>query len=217
MISIASFMSTASLSNNPYLNSNVMFQRPVSTTKMSQFEQLENEDLEIYDHSLDDLDSELIISNFESIRNNFGDKTMTDEVNKDDFKENFLKAFETNKPVKEQAPVLKAQPSVIVEELDDCNNPFLNESTNPFIEELDEKNPFLDTTLPLESTTKPNSLETNTSKDLLDWCSHIIKKTNHKTFHSLQINDFSKSWMNGLALCAIIHSFKPNLMFVFIN
>ena len=68
MISIASFMSTASLSNNPYLNSNVMFQRPVSTTKMSQFEQLENEDLEIYDHSLDDLDSELIISNFESIQ-----------------------------------------------------------------------------------------------------------------------------------------------------
>ena len=54
----------------------------------------------------------------------------------EDFKENYLKSFETNK-----TPVLRADPPVIVEELDDCTNPFLNEN-NKLLE--DEKNPFLD-------------------------------------------------------------------------
>lgn len=145
-----------------------------------------------------------------------------------------VKETTTVKKVKQQAPVIKEeikkQPPI---EPKEEKNPFLEDdsmnSTNPFAEtssnstQVDEKNPFLNDTsddLQLVPETKLDrkSLDLNissTGRELLDWCKDVVKKKTNKAvpvFRNLQIDDFSKSWLNGLALCAIIHSYRPNLM-----
>ena len=100
------------------------------------------------------------------------------------------------------------------------NNPFAEEEIEEqlFIDnENDNKNPFIESTNPFLDTDDNENINlnlTNTSKDLLDWCKNIFKNSKVKLFQQLIImDDFSKEyWMNGLALCAIIHAFKPNLM-----
>ena len=60
-----------------------------------------------------------------------------------------------------------------------------------------------------------NKSNTTTTKfDLLEWCKDIVKRSKHSSplFKNLVVNDFSSSWTSGLAFCAIIHNFKPNLM-----
>ena len=61
---------------------------------------------------------------------------------------------------------------------------------------------------------KQDFVMSNTSKDLLEWCKDIVKKSKGYSplFKSLTISDFSTSWTNGLAFCAIIYHFRPNLM-----
>lgn len=92
-------------------------------------------------------------------------------------------------------------------EMDESNeskkNPFLDENSNPFLSE--EKTLNKDFSI-LNSS--------NTSKDLLDWCKDVIKKTKSSSpcFNDLTLNDFSTSWTSGLAFCAIIYHFKPDLM-----
>lgn len=45
------------------------------------------------------------------------------------------------------------------------------------------------------------------TEDLLDWCTKITND-----FYGLNITDLSLSWKNGIAFCAIIHHFRPDLI-----
>ncbi|KAK3096429.1 hypothetical protein FSP39_000031 [Pinctada imbricata] len=46
------------------------------------------------------------------------------------------------------------------------------------------------------------------SYSLLHWCQRVL---NHK-YRNVHIIDFTSSWRSGLALCALIHAFKPSLI-----
>ncbi|XP_042320127.1 F-actin-monooxygenase MICAL1 isoform X2 [Sceloporus undulatus] len=44
-------------------------------------------------------------------------------------------------------------------------------------------------------------------EELLSWC-----QANTASYHSIKVEDFTHSWKNGLALCALIHRFRPDLL-----
>lgn len=44
-------------------------------------------------------------------------------------------------------------------------------------------------------------------QDLLEWCKDIMKN-----YKDIKVTNLTTSWRNGLAFCAIIHNFQPNLM-----
>jgi len=48
---------------------------------------------------------------------------------------------------------------------------------------------------------------TKTSDDLLDWSKEILSK-----YSNVKVTNFTTSWRNGLAFCALIHSFYPDLV-----
>ena len=279
MISIASFMSTASTSN-PYLNSNVMFNKNSSNKQMKPYNlnmnDLDNDTNENsstqgessnLDEDMDNLDSYLKLrtsqANFNSISNNFGNQIQQVTT---DFQSDFLKIFDKNEKEKSDDVLVAALP------VDNTTNPFLEpteQTTNPFMEntlnatqenelnpflspsltnsleeeeEVDATNPFFNDvsivkeneneaplpphamknkTLPIigKTTTCRNSSSLNlssTSKDLLDWCRTVVNVCrNSKTtpvFQNVSVDDFSDSWKNGLAFCAIIYHFRPILM-----
>lgn len=104
-------------------------------------------------------------------------------------------------------------------------NPFLADEKNPFSEDLEdeyEKEP--PKIQHIEHNTLNVSTILNASKDsisnsLIDWCNEKLKKeasvtnnSNKKLFSHLVVNDFSTSWTNGLAFCAIMHHYRPNLI-----
>lgn len=43
--------------------------------------------------------------------------------------------------------------------------------------------------------------------DLLDWCKDVTK-----SYSGIEVIDLTTSWRNGMAFCAIIHHFEPELM-----
>ncbi|XP_041037761.1 EH domain-binding protein 1-like protein 1, partial [Carcharodon carcharias] len=47
----------------------------------------------------------------------------------------------------------------------------------------------------------------NTSRCLLDWCREVTQD-----YRRLKISNFTTSWRNGLAFCAILHHFHPELI-----
>jgi hypothetical protein len=99
----------------------------------------------------------------------------------------------------------------------DENNPFFNDclkNSNPFLDDLvaenNNDNSFtrqfereFNTTIFTQ--TVDESLVTRNI--LLDWCKKVTR-----TYSNVNIENFSTSWKDGLAFCAIIHSFKPDLM-----
>jgi hypothetical protein len=104
---------------------------------------------------------------------------------------------------------------------------FKNNNNNVLIKNDEKKNPFFDDGLELDEECKnnpfyaENSIEQDinqnnenessvTMNELLDWCKNITK-----SYSNVIIDNFSSSWKNGLAFCAIIHHFRPNLMLVF--
>ncbi|XP_053212474.1 EH domain-binding protein 1-like isoform X2 [Panonychus citri] len=49
--------------------------------------------------------------------------------------------------------------------------------------------------------------ETPASEDLLSWCKKITNE-----IYGLDVNDLTTSWKNGMAFCALIHHFRPDLI-----
>lgn len=44
-------------------------------------------------------------------------------------------------------------------------------------------------------------------QDLLEWCKEMTK-----SYAGVKITNLTTSWRNGMAFCALIHHFKPELM-----
>lgn len=44
-------------------------------------------------------------------------------------------------------------------------------------------------------------------QDLLEWCKDVTK-----TYNGIKVTNLTTSWRNGMAFCAIIHNFQPDLM-----
>lgn len=55
-----------------------------------------------------------------------------------------------------------------------------------------------------------NILETDfliLGQDLLEWCKEMTKN-----YTGVKVTNLTTSWRNGMAFCALIHHFEPNLM-----
>lgn len=53
-------------------------------------------------------------------------------------------------------------------------------------------------------------MDSTPGQDLLQWCKEI---TMH--YAGVKVTNLTTSWRNGLAFCAVIHHFRPDLMLVF--
>ncbi|XP_061165765.1 EH domain-binding protein 1-like isoform X3 [Saccostrea echinata] len=51
------------------------------------------------------------------------------------------------------------------------------------------------------------SRSTDSSKSLLEWCKDVTKG-----YKGVKVTNLTTSWRNGMAFCAIIHHFKPDLL-----
>ncbi|XP_030648445.1 EH domain-binding protein 1-like protein 1 [Chanos chanos] len=73
----------------------------------------------------------------------------------------------------------------------------------PAVDETDGK----DTAVPLQeiSSPIPSPCLVNSSQSLLEWCQEITKD-----YKGVKVTNFSTSWRNGLAFCAILHHFYPD-------
>lgn len=58
----------------------------------------------------------------------------------------------------------------------------------------------------IESSSKSGEL-TTPGQNLLEWCKEITKD-----YPGVKVTNLTTSWRNGLAFCAIIHYFRPDLM-----
>lgn len=121
----------------------------------------------------------------------------------------------------EPKPKIVPIPVVMIPSTDSNNsNPFGDDiDDTDDIEEIQLKNPFVDDiktvkTEPISDFNNSALDTSNTSRELLVWSQEIIEKTRKasKLFTNIKIQDFSGSWNNGLAFCAIIYYFRPDLM-----
>lgn len=51
--------------------------------------------------------------------------------------------------------------------------------------------------------------EITPGQDLLEWCKEMTKD-----YQGVKVTNLTTSWRNGMAFCAIIHRFRPDLMYV---
>lgn len=52
-----------------------------------------------------------------------------------------------------------------------------------------------------------NKKDRTPGQDLLEWCKDVTK-----TYSGIKVTNLTTSWRNGMAFCAIIHHFEPELM-----
>lgn len=58
-----------------------------------------------------------------------------------------------------------------------------------------------------------NALKDKTpGQDLLEWCKEVTKD-----YNAIKVTNLTTSWRNGMAFCAIVHHFRPDLMLVVIS
>lgn len=55
----------------------------------------------------------------------------------------------------------------------------------------------------------PRLREITPGQDLLEWCKEVTQK-----YPGVKVTNLTTSWRNGMAFCAIIHHFRPDLMYV---
>lgn len=55
--------------------------------------------------------------------------------------------------------------------------------------------------------TMNNMKDRTPGQDLLEWCKDITKD-----YPGVKVTNLTTSWRNGMAFCAVIHNFQPNLM-----
>ncbi|XP_070785882.1 EH domain-binding protein 1 [Enoplosus armatus] len=84
------------------------------------------------------------------------------------------------------------------------SGPYLDDSKSQVIESTTPQKRPADGSAPLESLLASPILVTS-SQSLLEWCQEITR--GHK---GVKITNFSTSWRNGLAFCAILHHFHPD-------
>lgn len=53
----------------------------------------------------------------------------------------------------------------------------------------------------------PRLKENTPGQDLLEWCKEVTKD-----YPGVKVTNLTTSWRNGMAFCAIIHHFRPDLM-----
>lgn len=53
-------------------------------------------------------------------------------------------------------------------------------------------------------------MDSTPGQDLLQWCKEITMN-----YPGVKVTNLTTSWRNGLAFCAVIHHFRPDLMLVF--
>lgn len=46
-------------------------------------------------------------------------------------------------------------------------------------------------------------------QDLLEWCKEVTKD-----YNGVKVTNLTTSWRNGMAFCAVVHHFQPDLMWV---
>nr|XP_016929622.1 EH domain-binding protein 1 isoform X4 [Drosophila suzukii] len=129
---------------------------------------------------------------------------------------------EENKSAKEASSVVVVPPSVKRPELQPLN---LKKSYEPsptpapapalapasVINESTGSQSGLSTSGSLNNSLKPVEkivLKTNTpGQDLLEWCKEVTKD-----YNNVKVTNLTTSWRNGMAFCAIIHHFAPELI-----
>lgn len=55
----------------------------------------------------------------------------------------------------------------------------------------------------------PRGHESTPGQDLLEWCKEVTKD-----YPGVKVTNLTTSWRNGLAFCAVVHHFRPDLMSV---
>ncbi|CAG5135941.1 unnamed protein product, partial [Candidula unifasciata] len=69
----------------------------------------------------------------------------------------------------------------------------------------EEKDPVM--SVPSKKSKSDNG--TTDSRSLLEWCQKVLNTGNYP---SVRVIDFTSSWRSGLAICALIHSYRPDLI-----
>lgn len=54
---------------------------------------------------------------------------------------------------------------------------------------------------------KPSTKDRTPGQDLLEWCKDVTRD-----YAGVKVTNLTTSWRNGMAFCAVIHSFRPDLM-----
>lgn len=60
---------------------------------------------------------------------------------------------------------------------------------------------------PLQINNFSHPVESTPGLDLLEWCKEVTQG-----YDGVKVTNLTTSWRNGMAFCAVIHHFRPDLM-----